>query len=589
MDKDWRRLLKKLDFAFQPMVNIHTGNVFGIEALLLEIEDTGFESRDDLFDSALEKGVLHGTDLYLRQIALDAFSRLREKAGIKLFYNPDSRITESPDYEPGRTEVMLRGLGLQKDDICFELPGRQRSGPDHGLSHILRAYRTQGYKISVDNYGIGYSGHSLLYFSEPDYIKIAPYFIRDIQSDPKKRLLVSTIVNFAHSTGCLVIAEGVVTREAFVQCREIGCDMVQGAFVQSPQTGIRLIKRRCEKIRKITERDKRESGFRDRTLVTGEITWVEPLSAQVKVVDVFDAFRRNTGARFFPVVNAHHHPVGVIRDSAFKDYIFSKFGRDILENPAFGKDISRFITKIPIADIHSTVEKLIETYTQYSNNEGLIMMKDNRYVGILSTNSLLKIINEKNLSLARNQNPLTKLPGNTMIHEYFSTSLADLASSYLLIYFDFDHFKPFNDTYGFRNGDRLILMFAEMLKASALFENRFAGHIGGDDFFLGVRNGDREPVVAEVAALAERFKTDAESFYDPETARQGYLKARDRDGSLGKIPLISVSAAILELPLNAPRDCSIGGAANMIAALKKQAKKSKEKIAVAAITEFQSG
>jgi hypothetical protein len=86
----------------------------------------------------------------------------------------------------------------------------------------------------------------------------------------------------------------------------------------------------------------------------------------------------------------------MIQDTAFKEYIYSKFGRQLLGNSSFGKDIARFITKSPIADIHSSVEKLIENYTQDNNNEGLIMVDDMKYVGFLSTKALIKLINEKN-------------------------------------------------------------------------------------------------------------------------------------------------------------------------------------------------
>ena len=133
------------------------------------------------------------------------------------------------------------------------------------------------------------------------------------------------------------------------------------------------------------------------------------------------------------------------------------------------------LQKNSIADIHSSVEKLIETYTQYNNNEGLIIVDNMKYVGILSTQAMLKIINEKNLTLARNQNPLSKLPGNTMIHEYFSKSLSDFASTYHLVYFDFDNFKPFNDKYGFRSGDRLILMFCGSFEKIPIFKESICG------------------------------------------------------------------------------------------------------------------
>lgn len=585
MDSAWEKRLSQLDHAYQPIVNIHTGNAFGFEALLRGMENAGFETREAVFETAYEKGIFHETDLYLRRRALEKFAGITADKGTKLFYNLDTSLLESPDFHPGKTAKMIRDMGFEKDDICFELSARQRPCRSRDVLKSMASYRSQGYKVTVDDFGIGFSGLRLLYFSEPDYIKIAPYFIRNIESDPKKRLVVSTIVNFAHFAGSLVVAEGVETRDELLLCREIGCDMVQGCFVQAPQLDVTRLKTGYEKIGKIAENDKRDVNVRDRDRVADEIKWVSPISSQCSVVEVFDAFRNNAGANFFPVVNPYNEPLGIIRDSAFKDYIFSKFGRTLMENPSFGKYINRFVSKIPIADAHSTLEQLMAIYSQHHNTEGLIMVEDNQYKGILGTHSLLKIIHEKNMTQARNQNPLTRLPGNTMIHEYFSTCLSDWDAGYHLIYFDFDNLKPFNDTYGFRNGDRIILMFAEMLKKAALSENRFAGHVGGDDFFLGLKNaGDTDAVAQEMAALAKRFQKNAESFYDQKTVQKGYLTARDRDGLQKNIPLITVSGAILELPARTPRNCTIEKAGNIIAGLKKKAKAADSGLAVGNIT-----
>ncbi|MBF0201466.1 MAG: GGDEF domain-containing protein, partial [Desulfamplus sp.] len=268
-------------------------------------------------------------------------------------------------------------------------------------------------------------------------------------------------------------------------------------------------------------------------------------------------------------------PLGIIRETAFKSFIFHKYGRQLLENPTFGKDISRFITKTPIADMNTSLERMLEVYARFSSNEGIIIIDNQKYAGFISSQSLLKIINERNLTQARNQNPLTKLPGNTMIHEYFSRALSDTSSGYVLIYFDFDHFKPFNDIYGFRNGDRLILMFSEILKeAVGLSPNRFAGHVGGDDFFLGIKGCSADDILAEVNLMADRFKRDAESFYDPRAIKNGYIVAKDRDGVEKKIPLTSISTAILELPPERDSLCSIEDAGNIMAGIKNKAKAS---------------
>ncbi|THB77885.1 MAG: EAL domain-containing protein [Desulfobacteraceae bacterium] len=586
LNQDWLERLSRIDYAFQPIVNIHTGNAFGFEALLRHHRDAGFTSIDDIFNQAYHQGLLHQVDLHLREKAFSKFARFKKTHHAKLFYNIDNRLFQSTDYARGSTAEIVQRYGYTLEDICFEISEKHQFEKDVDISKVLSLYRHQGYKIAVDDCGTGFAGLQLLYYLEPDYVKIDRFFIQNMENDPKKRLVVSTIVNFTHFMGSLVLAEGVETREEYSLCKEIGCDMVQGYFVQHPKLDIMALKPRYEDIHEISRLEKRSGPSKDRSLITNEIKYIKPVLSDCDTITLFDKFRNEEHVAFFPVINRHEEPIGIVRDTSFKEYIFSKFGRQLLENPSFGKDISKFITKIPIADIHSSVEKLIETYTHYNNNEGLIMVDDMKYVGLLSTKSLLKLINEKNITMARNQNPLTKLPGNTMIHEYFSESLSDTDSSYHLIYFDFDNFKPYNDRYGFRNGDRLILMFADLLKNAGIGKDRFAGHIGGDDFFLGIKNASFEPVQSEMAQLGLTFKKNAESFYDPQTVQNGFLVAKDRNGIEGKIPLMTVSIAILELKSGVSRNCSIEDAGNIIAQLKKEAKISQTGLASADIMDY---
>ena len=585
-DREWIARLEKVDYAFQPVVNIHTGNTFGFEALLRCHKEAGFSSIDHLFDSAYEAGILHHADLYLREKALKKFSRFREKRRVKLFYNLDNRLLDSKDYSPGVTIDLLEKYGYSREELCFEISEKHQFHDNNDVSKIIAAYHSRGFKIAVDDCGTGFSGLQLIYYTEPDYIKIDRFFIRNMENDPKKRLVVSTIVNFAHFMGSLVLAEGVETREEYTQCKEIGCDMMQGYFIQRPTRRIEELRPRYDEIRELSRTEKRNGLSKDISMISEQITYVNPVFTDYDVTALFDKFRREDDAPFFPILNRHEEPLGIIRENAFKDYIFSKFGRQLLENPAFGKDITRFITKIPIADIHSSVEKLIETYTQHNNNEGLIMVDDMKYMGILSTKAMLNLINEKNLTLARNQNPLTKLPGNTMIHEYFSEKLCDCEETCHLIYFDFDNFKSYNDQYGFRNGDRVILMFADLLKAMGLSENKFVGHVGGDDFFMGIKGAAGSEVKAEMSNLSITFKKNAESFYNKEAIRNGYIVAKDREGTIRKIPLMEISIAILELPKGVERSCSIEEAGNMIASLKKEAKESETGLSYASISEY---
>jgi diguanylate cyclase (GGDEF)-like protein len=567
------------EFVFHPIVHVHTGHLFGVEAWFSGFTGDNFEIRTDLFDTAREKGLRHQVDLFLQQRILTRFLPFRKENRFRLFLRLDHRICLSPDYHLGSILSMIEHSGLVPADICFVLRVDPDVIMDEQVIHILDRYRSQGFRIALSGYDIRSQGIQLLDRTAPDYMILHRDLYRDFRENAKTRQILSFMITYSHLMGCRVIAGEVQTEAEFIQCRELGCDLIQGDVIQPPGHGLDTIKSCYDTIRQIIRRDRRNHDDKHSSLTAGEITHLEPISFDCTVVHVFDQFRTNPDTSFFPVIDPNGDPLGIIRETAFKQYIFSKFGRQLLENPSFGKDISRFVARIPVADVHASLETLIEIYTRFNNNEGLIMVDNLKYVGVLSTNSLLKLINEKNLTQARDQNPLTQLPGNNLIHEYLSSSLSDEQADYHLIYFDFNNFKAFNDRYGFRSGDRVILMFAELLKKTAFSENRFVGHVGGDDFFMGIRNSTYETVADQMVSLAREFKKNVESFYDFDTVKKGFLLAMDREGKKRNLPLMTVSVAILELTAGDKKGLTVEDMANMLAGLKKKAKRSDAGIA----------
>ena len=118
-----------------------------------------------------------------------------------------------------------------------------------------------------------------------------------------------------------------------------------------------------------------------------------------------------------------------------------------------------------------------------------------------------------------------------------------------MLYFDFNDFKPFNDTYGFRQGDRAILIFAELLQKH-LPLNSFIGHIGGDDFFVGFSCLTYEDVFAYASILQDEFKHSVISLYNKEDISNNYMLCMDRFNIQRKFDLLSVSCAIIEIGIN---------------------------------------
>lgn len=139
-------------------------------------------------------------------------------------------------------------------------------------------------------------------------------------------------------------------------------------------------------------------------------------------------------------------------------------------------------------------------------------------------------------------------------------------------YIDLDNFKPFNDTYGFRTGDRAIILFAELVKRKLADRAAFIGHVGGDDFFVSFKDQAHADVVEKMVRLRDGFAHRAESLYSTEHRDQGYIEAHDRQGVLRRFPLLSCSIAVLQLP----KPIVVGDSEELsrrIAMLKRQSKR----------------
>ena len=116
LPQEWQNKLKILDIAFQPILNIHTGKIFAVEALLRNYQEAGFESIFSLFDEAYQKNILYSFDIALRRKTIEKFTKIAIYQNIKLFYNLDNRLFEMPDFAQGNTKKILSDYNIKKED-----------------------------------------------------------------------------------------------------------------------------------------------------------------------------------------------------------------------------------------------------------------------------------------------------------------------------------------------------------------------------------------------------------------------------------------------------------------------------------------
>ena len=139
--------------------------------------------------------------------------------------------------------------------------------------------------------------------------------------------------------------------------------------------------------------------------------------------------------------------------------------------------------------------------------------------------------------------PLTGLPGNIRIQEEIRRLVGE-DQPFALLYADLDHFKAYNDHYGFVRGDRAIQVVARLSVEVAddlAGPGAFIGHVGGDDFILIV-----PPELAESVAkkLCERFDQEVPALYDKIDADRGAIEIEDRQGNLRRFPLLTISLGV---------------------------------------------
>ncbi len=581
LSKKWQERLDLLDIVFQPILNMHTGKTYAVEALLRNFRDAGFKSIFELFDTAYDENLLYAFDIALREKTFKKFTTIENYEDIKLFYNLDNRLFEMPDFTGGNTNKILKKLNIAKENLCFEISERHEISDNSSMERVLAHYRDENFFVAIDDFGTGYAGFKLLFDSTPDIVKIDRYLLQNIDKSMKKQLMLRSITNLSIQLGIQVLAEGVETKEEFFTCKDIGCHLVQGYFVQRPMQSCAEIENEYEHIQTLLQSTKRNKSNRNN--IENYIQKIEPLYRKQTMSEVVEYFKKHKNREIVPVLNSKNEPKGVFYENQIKEYIYSPYGISLLHNDTSTKSkLKNFIEPSSHIDINSNINTIIEVFSSNSESAGIIITENSHYYGFLSARAIISIMNEENLIAARDQNPLTKLPGNRMIQKY----IADIElteESYVLCYFDLDNFKAFNDVYGFRNGDRVIQLFADIMRKN-LPSDFFKAHIGGDDFFVANKIIDNSQTsLKHIEQAISIFIENVKEYYSDADKKSGYIVTKNREGVVQKFPLLSVSASIIIVEQKRVKNNFINILNEVLSLQKKVAKAEPKHIAISSM------
>lgn len=230
--------LNELELHYQPQVNIETGQVIKMEALLRwHHSHLGSVSPSTFIPLAEESGLILPIGEWAMQTAC-AQNRAWQLAGIpplKVAVNLSARQFQQPSLLERITQI-LQAVELAPEYLELEITETAAMQNLEHTSSVLEQIRAMGVSISMDDFGTGYSSLSYLKRFPLHTIKIDQSFIRDLIHRPADKAIVSAIITLSRGLGLSVVAEGVET-QAHMEClRSLRCQEMQGYWFSRPLT-----------------------------------------------------------------------------------------------------------------------------------------------------------------------------------------------------------------------------------------------------------------------------------------------------------------------------------------------------------------
>ena len=229
-------VLDQLQLLYQPLVDLQSGRISGLEALLRwRHPELGSVSPAEFIPLAEESGLIISIGEWVLQRACRDIRTWLDK-GIKV---PHVAVNLSPlqFHDPDLIAQVKSALSASQVDpafICLEVTEGALMDDVPRSETTLREFKNLGIKLSLDDFGTGYSSLSYLKRFPFDKVKIDQSFVRDVTSSQSDAVLVKVIVAMAHGLGLKVIAEGVETEAQCEIMRTSICDEIQGYFFSRP-------------------------------------------------------------------------------------------------------------------------------------------------------------------------------------------------------------------------------------------------------------------------------------------------------------------------------------------------------------------
>lgn len=226
----------QLQVHYQPQLSMQGGHIVGAEALLRWTHpELGSISPSEFIPVAEDSGlILPIGEWVLRQVARQAKCWMQSGlAPLIMAVNLSVVQFRHPDL-PRLVTRILEEEGLPPEYLELELTESVAMHDPQGAIAMMNNLHERGVRMSIDDFGTGFSSLSHLKKFKVYKLKIDQSFVRDISTDSEDKAIVGAIINMTKSLGLQTIAEGVETAGQLAYLREQGCDEIQGYYYSKP-------------------------------------------------------------------------------------------------------------------------------------------------------------------------------------------------------------------------------------------------------------------------------------------------------------------------------------------------------------------
>lgn len=238
LERDMRHALERNEFSlyYQPIINIKTSNIVGVEALIRwHHPSKGMIPSSKFIAIAEETGIIEKIGDWVLRTACNQLSDWEENNVIleRIAVNISSRQFIQKDFEE-KVSNILKETNIAADKLELEITETLLMDERVDSIKILDKLNNKNIHLSIDDFGTGFSSLSYLKRFPVNTLKIDRSFMHDVPNDDDAKSIVKSIITLAHTLNLSVIAEGIESGEQLAILYENNCDYAQGFFFSKP-------------------------------------------------------------------------------------------------------------------------------------------------------------------------------------------------------------------------------------------------------------------------------------------------------------------------------------------------------------------